>query len=1797
MIKNYLYLSNCTQLLAIIVLFLFQTNSLEAQTMTFTNSVSEPGFSFSGLTHDSAGIAYPSAPNVNGVITISKNAFCWDITSLEASCWGGNSSVPGGTCANPSNAVWKVWSNNDDEETFTIGSNANQIITLGWTNIQWIKIQLVEDSTTGTNNTFNLDNIVYTIPVKTAASTPVLTVSPNPSCPGSNTTLTIIGSLNDATKWVVYSTACGTGLVGSTTGTSLIVSPNSDTYYYVRGEDEFGCVVDGSCGSIAVTVKTLSTALTSASSDKDNVCSETIALSASGGTNGTGAQIKWYDGPNGSGNALGTGSPINVNPSSTTTYYARREGDCNNTSDASVIVTIKTVSTAFTSVTADANPICDGETANLTANGGTDGSGAVTKWYSGANGTGTFLGTGSGLAVTPASSTTYYVRREGDCNLTTDVQIFIEVKLYTFYADQDGDGFGDPNNTVQACTVPSGFVADNTDCNDLNGAIYPGAIEICDGVDNDCDGLVDESPDLDGDGFTLCDGDCDDADATIYPGAPELCDGVDNDCDGEVPDSEVDDDGDGFSECQGDCDDTDSSIYPGAPEICDGIDNDCDGLVDTDDPSWTDAESPTALCQNVTVQLDANGEGSTTAQLVDNGSYDNCGVASLSLSKTDFDCSNIGENTVTLTVTDISGIQSTCTATVTVQDNIPPEIICQDVTIYLDANGVVQFNPLVDGAVVSRSDNCATKGHVGFTGPKFYYCNQLGTHSIRIFQQDVNGNQSFCDMTLTVKDNIPPTALCKTGVVAYLDANGNASITAAEIDNGSSDNCGIASLSVSPSTFSCNQEGQDVSVTLTVIDLDGNVSTCTTTVEVDDKILPDAVGKNIIVQLDANGNASIIPSDVDGGSSDNCGWTNPLSVTPNTFDCSNVGANTVTLKVGDGNGNQNTTTATVTVQDNIPPEALCKDITVQLDETGKVSISASQISLNGNNNEVFNYTGGVQLFEVPEGVTSINTIVSGAQGGANSAINNNFGGTATADITVTPGQILSIYVGQQPNGVTGGFNGGGNGENAGQGGGGASDIRIGGVTLNDRVIVGGGGGGAGFWGGTHVVGGVGAGLTGGDGYRGVASTPGGEGGTQSGSGNGTCSTLNNPVVSGGFGYGGNVNGCGCEGYGGGGGWYGGAGSGNCRGGGGGSGYLDATLSNGSFTSGNRTGHGIVMISWSSSNDNCGVISESISQTDFTCNDIGENIVTLTVTDVNGNSSSCTATVTVEDNVLPTALCKTGVVAYLDANGNASITAAEIDNGSTDNCGIASLSVSPSTFSCNQEGQNVTVTLTVIDMDGNVSTCDTTVEVDDKILPDAVGKNIIVQLDANGNASIIPSDVDGGSSDNCGWTRALSVTPNTFDCSNLGANTVTLKVGDGNGNQNTATATVTVQDNIPPTANTQDVIVELDANGNGSTTAEAVNNGSSDNCGIANLELSRTDFDCNAIGNHTVTLTVTDVGGNISQETANVEVQDNLPPIVLTNDIIVELDANGNGSTTVAAVNSGVSDNCGIASVVLSKTDFDCDDVGINIVTLIVTDVNGNVTNEPANVDVQDNIVPELTQPHHVTGFVNSNCEFIVPDYTGLALATDNCNVTVTQSPIAGTVITDFTSPISVLLTADDGNGNTATVTVTGSYALNAAGATLWYIDADGDSYGDASYSIWGCTQPDGYSSNDRDCDDTNANINPSVAEILNNLIDENCDGYIAHSPLSNSTFIFDSLRITPNPFNSILNIELSTGITGEFKISLFDLNGRVVYSKNTSSVNGRITVNGLEKLASAVYFFKIVDNTTNEYTVKRLIKE
>ena len=177
--------------------------------------------------------------------------------------------------------------------------------------------------------------------------------------------------------------------------------------------------------------------------------------------------------------------------------------------------------------------------------------------------------------------------------------------------DADGDGYGDAS--------VSGAINVGLDCDDGDAGINPDASENADGMDEDCDGLVDEGTNVyddDGDSYPEDGGDCNDEDNSIYPGAPEVCDGTDNDCDGLVDDADsdldttgltvmyLDFDGDGYGDpstgqpfCaqpagyvtnSTDCNDQDPAVNPGGAETLNNVDDDCDGIVDEGTAAYDD---------------------------------------------------------------------------------------------------------------------------------------------------------------------------------------------------------------------------------------------------------------------------------------------------------------------------------------------------------------------------------------------------------------------------------------------------------------------------------------------------------------------------------------------------------------------------------------------------------------------------------------------------------------------------------------------------------------------------------------------------------------------------------------------------------------------------------------------------------------------------------------------------------------------------------------------------------------------------------------------------------------------------------------------------------------------------------------------------------------------------------------------------------------------------------------------------------------------------------------------------------
>jgi hypothetical protein len=208
---------------------------------------------------------------------------------------------------------------------------------------------------------------------------------------------------------------------------------------------------------------------------------------------------------------------------------------------------------------------------------------------------------------------------DNDCDGQTDEGFIV------YYRDADNDNYGNPSITTHATSQPAGYVANNTDCNDNNGAIHPGAQEVCNQIDDDCDNSIDEGVqstfyrDADNDtyggtsqttqacsapsGYVGNNTDCNDGNAAIHPNANETCNGIDDNCNNQADEgldfrnfyADTDDDGYGdpganVYECaqptgyvanNGDCNDDNPDISPGQREICyDKIDNNCDGQID-----------------------------------------------------------------------------------------------------------------------------------------------------------------------------------------------------------------------------------------------------------------------------------------------------------------------------------------------------------------------------------------------------------------------------------------------------------------------------------------------------------------------------------------------------------------------------------------------------------------------------------------------------------------------------------------------------------------------------------------------------------------------------------------------------------------------------------------------------------------------------------------------------------------------------------------------------------------------------------------------------------------------------------------------------------------------------------------------------------------------------------------------------------------------------------------------------------------------------------------------------------------
>jgi len=237
--------------------------------------------------------------------------------------------------------------------------------------------------------------------------------------------------------------------------------------------------------------------------------------------------------------------------------------------------------------------------------------------------------------------------------------------------------------------------------------------------------------------------------------------------------------------------------------------------------------------------------------------------------------------------------------------DLPPVIVCPEDIMTAQEPG--QCGATVAFSVTATDD----RGVVGVTAePASGSFFQVGATTVTATALDTGGNVSQCTFSVTVTDTEPPVVFTRD-LTVQLDRNGNAVLFAADIDNGSADPCGIAVLSLEPSTFDCGDVGMN-EVTLTATDGRGNSAAATATVWVQDNIPPTVVVKPLAIPLSMAGTVTIGGADIDGGSSDACGIAS-LEAVPAGFTSADLGDNVVTLVVRDVYGILSTGETTVTI--------------------------------------------------------------------------------------------------------------------------------------------------------------------------------------------------------------------------------------------------------------------------------------------------------------------------------------------------------------------------------------------------------------------------------------------------------------------------------------------------------------------------------------------------------------------------------------------------------------------------------------------------------------------------------------------------------------------------------------------------------------------------------------------------------------------------------------------------------------------------------------------------------------------
>lgn len=466
---------------------------------------------------------------------------------------------------------------------------------------------------------------------------------------------------------------------------------------------------------------------------------------------------------------------------------------------------------------------------------------------------------------------------------------------------------------------------------------------------------------------------------------------------------------------------------------------------------------------------------------------------------------------------------------------------------------------------------------------------------------------------------------------------------------------------------------------------------------------------------------------------------------------------------------------------------------------------------------------------------------------------------------------------------------------------------------------------------------------------------------------------------------------------------------------------------------------------------------------FDCLNVGSNIVNFIVFDADSNSDTTTTIITILDTLAPVAFAKDTIL-YLDGSGQAFINAFELDSGSFDNCAIDTIYADVNSFDCSDTGVNA-INFTVVDSSLNSTTITAFVTIVDTTSPMAYANNTTIYLDENGLASITANDINDGSIDNCD-IDSMYLDIDSFDCSDVGFNTINFTVIDYQSNSASTTAQVTVSDTLAPTVFAIDTTIYLDQFGQAFISAIEIDSGSFDNCQIDSISIDIDSFGCMNLGVNTIQLTAVDIHSNTASTTAQVTVKDSIDPVVFVSNQTIYLDESGEASVTVLNIDSGSTDNCGIDTMYIDIENFYCSDIGINTINFTVIDFDSNSVTVPVLINVLDTIAPVITCIGDTT-ICSPTFSYPTPS------ATDNCSGFVldrTSGPQSGSTFPVGSTTVTHTVTDSSGNQASCSFTVTRESIPNQAEAgpdislcdsTTAILDATTPSVGNGSWSSVG----------------------------------------------------------------------------------------------------------------------------------------